>query len=206
VQEPDEEPDVLGRPDVFVAEDVGERSTASGGVAVARPGRARIIPARLAEKDVFIEIRDNQDRKLITAVELLSPSNKEHGATRDQYLSKRNTYLRSGVHLVEIDLLRGGPRMPLAPRPRGDYCVVVSRAQERPEADVWSIRLREPLPTIPIPLRLGDTDAQLDLQAVLNRVYDAAGYGHYMYRHQPEPPLSAEHQSWADEILANAGR
>jgi hypothetical protein len=201
VQEPEEEPQVLGRPDVFVTEDVGERSTAAGGVALAKPSRARIVPARLAEKDVFIEIRDAKDRKLIAAVELLSPSNKEHGSTREQYLSKRNTYFRSGVHLVEIDLLRGGPRMPLAPRPRGDYCVVVSRAQDRPEADVWSIRLREPLPTIPIPLLPSEADARLDLQAVLNRVYDAAGYGHYMYRSQPEPPLSAEDQRWADEMI-----
>lgn len=201
VQEPEEDTQAFVRPDVFVTEDLGQLAAAPGMVAVARPSRARIISAPLAEKDVFLEIRDAKDRKLITAVELLSPSNKEHGATREQYLSKRNTYLRSGVHLVEIDLLHGGQRMPLAPRPRGDYCVVVSRAPERPEADVWSIGLREPLPTIPIPLQPGDADAHLDLQAVLHRVYDAAGYGHYMYRSQAEPALSAEDQQWAEEVL-----
>lgn len=204
VEEPDEEPHVLGRPDVFVAEDGGQRA-APGAVALAKPSRARILPAPLAEKDVFIEIRDAKDRKLITAIELLSPSNKEHGATREQYLSKRNTYLRSGVHLVEIDLLRGGPRMPLAPRPGGDYCIVVSRVEDRPEADVWSVGLREPLPRIPIPLRAGDADAHLDLQGLLHRVYDAAGYEHYMYRSDPMPALVPSDREWTKDVLTRHG-
>jgi len=202
VQEPDEEDrKVLGRPDVFVAEDATGSPSAAGGLALVTPTKARIVPAITADKDLFIEIRDAKDRKLITAVELLSPSNKEHGSTREQYLSKRNTYFKSGVHLVEIDLLRGGPRMPLAPKPSADYCVVVSRAPDRPEADVWSIRLRDPLPMVPIPLRPGDDEAHLELQVVLHRVYDAAGYANYIHRSPPDSPLSAEDGLWADEVL-----
>ena len=202
VQEAEEEDrEVLGRPDVFVAEGAGGVSSTPAGLTLTAPTRARIIPAISPERDPFIEIRDKTDRKLVTAIELLSPANKEHGSNRAQYLSKRNGYLKSGVHLVEIDLLRGGPRMPLAPRPSKDYCVVVSRAEDRPEVDVWSIGLREPLPTIPIPLRPGDNDAHLDLQAVLNRVYDAAGYRHYIYGFDPDPPLNAEDQKWVTQMI-----
>jgi hypothetical protein len=175
-------------------------------VAIAEPTRAVIVPAITPERDPFIEIRDINDRKLITAIELLSPSNKEHGATRAQYLAKRTTYFKSGVHFVEIDLLRGGPRMPLAPRPRADYCLMVSRAQQRPEVDVWSVNLRQPLPNLPIPLQHNEPEAHLDLQAVLNRVYDAAGYELYIYHSQPQPPLSVEDQRWAEEFLAKAAR
>ena len=202
VQEPDEEDRrVLGRPDVFVVEDISRSPVAAGGLALVTPTKAQIVPAITADKDLFIEIRDAKDRKLITAVELLSPSNKEHGSTREQYLSKRNTYFKSGVHLVEIDLLRGGPRMPLAPKPSADYCVVVSRARTVPKRTFGQFVCADPLPMVPIPLRPGDGEAHLDLQAVLHRVYDAAGYANYIHRFSPDPPLSAEDREWAKEVV-----
>jgi hypothetical protein len=158
----------------------------------------------ITESQAYIEIRDGADRKLVTAIELLSPSNKEHGSDRDQYLAKRSRYLDTDVHLVEIDLLRGGPRLPLHPAPKGDYCVMVSRAEERPEVGLWPIALRERLPVIPIPLTTAERAAKLDLQAVLHRVYDAAGYAIYIYKFQPVPALSIEDQRWAGEILSAA--
>jgi Protein of unknown function (DUF4058) len=161
------------------------------------------VPLTITERDGFIEIQDGEDRTLITAVELLSPSNKRSGPDRTQYLTKRNRYLDTGVHLVEIDLLRGGPRLPLHPSPKGDYCVIVSRAEERPNVDVWPIQLRERLPVIPIPLRASDAAAKLDLQAVLDRVYDGADYGDYIYRFEPAPPLSREDRTWAQQLLAS---
>ena len=42
-------------------------------------------------------------------IELLSPANKTPGPDREQYLAKRMELLNGPVHLVEIDLLRGGP-------------------------------------------------------------------------------------------------
>jgi hypothetical protein len=192
---------MVGRPDLFLEEVSRESPVRVGGVAVAEPTRAVIVPAIAPERDPFIEIRDLDSRKLITAIELLSPPNKEHPATRAQYLAKRTTYFKSDVHFVEIDLLRGGARMPLAPRPSKDYCVVVSRAKDRPEVDVWSFALREQLPAIPIPLRAGDGDAHLKLQDVLNRVNDAAAYELYIYEGQPQPPLMKEDQQWANEVL-----
>ena len=74
-------------------------------------------------------------------------------------------------------------------------------ADDRP-AEHWPIRLRNALPTIPIPLHAGDADARLDLQALLHRVYDAAGYRHYIYDTSPDPPLGAEDAAWAQRILA----
>jgi hypothetical protein len=159
------------------------------------------VPAIDTETLSFLEIRDRENNELVTVVELLSPSNKYAGPDREQYLAKARQLQRSWVHFVEIDLLRGGPRMPWLDMPACDYCVVVSRIEERPKAGFWPIRLRERLPEMPIPLRRGDPDARLDLQQVLDRIYDAAGYAYYIYTGPPEPALSSEDAAWAHQFL-----
>ena len=120
---------------------------------------------------------------------MLSPSNKNPGPDREQYLSKRRRLLAASVHLVELDLLRGGPRLPIDDLPECDYYVLVSRMEERPHVGLWPIGIRDPLPKMPIPLRDPDPDAHVDLKAVLDRVYDAAGYFAYLYEGTPQPPL-----------------
>src|ERR1700722_14994612 len=61
----------------------------------------------------FLEIRDRQTRQVITVLELLSPSNKDPNGDREQYWKKIRLLLsRTGVGMVEIDLLRGGSRLP----------------------------------------------------------------------------------------------
>jgi hypothetical protein len=109
------------------------------------------------------------------------------------------------VNLVEIDLLRGGPRLPLEDLPPCDYYALVARPEDHPRVAVWPLGARDPLPIIPIPLRPADGDAKLDLQAVLHRVYDAAGYRHYIYDGAPNPRLSKEDSAWAGQ-LAQSGR
>ncbi len=153
------------------------------------------------ERLSFVEIRDRRDRQLVTVLELLSPSNKRQGPDREQYLAKRRQLLASDVHLIEIDLLRGGPRMPVEGLPDCDYCIVVSRVENRPEVGIWPIRLRARLPVIPIPLRAPDADARLDLQEALNHLYDAAGYEDYIYTGAPQPPLHPDDAAWARQFL-----
>jgi hypothetical protein len=75
--------------------------------------------------------------------------------------------------------------------------VLVSRVEQRPKADFWPFGLRDPLPTILVPLHEGDDDARLDLGAITNRVYDESGYADYIYRTDPDPPLNAEDAEWA---------
>ena len=153
------------------------------------------------ERLASIKVRDRQGRELVTAVELLSPSNKRRGPDRSQYLAKRRQLLAGSAHLVEIDLLRGGEPMPAEGRPDCDYSATVSRAEDRPRAGFWPIQLRDPLPTISAPVRLGEPDARLDLQALLTRTYDGAGYRHYIYESDPDPPLGSTADTWARAIL-----
>ena len=68
-----------------------------------------------------------------------------------------------------------------------------------------SVCLRR-LPVIPIPLKPGDPDARLDLQAVLDAAYDRAGYDLEIdYRSEPNPPLGGELAAWADQLLRSKG-
>jgi Protein of unknown function (DUF4058) len=153
----------------------------------------------------FLEVRDRADWKLITVIELLSPANKYAGPDREQYIGKRSRLLFSTVHLVEIDLLRGGPRLPLLNMPECDYYVLVSRMEQRPRAGFWPIQLRDRLPVIPIPLRTPEEFARLDLQDVLNRIYDAARYEGWIYRSEPQPRLRGEDAEWAAQFVPRAG-
>lgn len=193
---------LVGSGDVNIVRQHGSFRDASSSTAVAAPVRMRTDVALDYERHVYLELFDKELKKIVTVIELLSPSNKYAGQDRDSYIGKRNKILASSAHFVEIDLLRGGPRLPMEDVPPSDYCVLVSRAHERPEGDAWPIHLRQPLPTIPIPLRKGEREATLDLKAVIDRAYDAAGYDAYIYEDAPEPPLTPGDAAWAANILA----
>jgi hypothetical protein len=189
----------LGRGDVTFAR---SRFNIQGGVATGvldAPEEVE-LPEQDEERIRFLEIRDRRGRELITVIELLSPSNKRSGEDRELYLAKRREILRSPAHLVEIDLLRGWVPLPVRNRPACDYSIMVSRAERRPKAGYWAIKLRDRLPVIPVPLRVEDGDVRIDLQAALNSAYDAAVYERYIYEGSPEPVLSPEDAGWAAQF------
>lgn len=198
-----EERRFLGRGDIVVPALAPVGSAALAADALLEAPAEVGLPTIDMEGQSFLEIRDSANHELVTVVELLSPSNKYAGPDREQYLAKARHLQRSWVHFVEIDLLRGGPRMPWLDMPSCDYCVVVSRFEQRPKAGFWPIRLRERLPEIPIPLRHGDADARVDLQQVLHRLYDAAGYAYYVYSGPPEPQLTPADAAWAAAFIPN---
>lgn len=201
IQEPPEQrARFLGRPDLAIV-GTGDASFATSTAVMEAPVYTTLPEPMDVVRESFIEIHDSENEFLVTVLELLSPSNKQAGYDRDAYISKRRNYLLSDVNFIEIDLLRGGPRMPIEELSPCDYYVLVKRASERTRAGVWPIRLRDCLPSIPIPLRAPDPDARLDLQSVLHSVYDRAGYRHRIYRGTPKPKLIADDAQWADAIL-----
>lgn len=194
----------LGRADLGVTAvrpAPGSASTAAG--VLDAPARIR-LPAVDIEGESFIEIRDRRSRELVCVVELLSPSNKRPGPDREQYLAKRGQLLNSPAHLVEIDLLRTGDPMPSEDRPACTYSVAVSRVEDRPVAGFWPVGLRDRLPVIPVPLRPPHPDARLDLQGLLHRIYDAAGYALYIYETSPSPALAPDDAAWARCLIPAA--
>lgn len=187
-----------GRGDITLARS-GLPGASLPGPASTPPSHGRVPVAVDVESQSFIEIRDRRNRELVTVIELLSPY-KRHGPDRELYLAKRHQLLASPVHLVEIDLLRGGPRLPIEELAECDYYVLVSRAEERPRAGIWPVRLRERLPAVPVPLRAPDGDVHFDLQEVIHRIHDAAGYQDYIYTGTPQPPLSPADVVWAETL------
>jgi hypothetical protein len=151
-------------------------------------------------RETYIEILHRPDRSLVAVLELLSPANKEDPG-RGEYLAKRNALLRQKVHLVELDLLLGGRRLPLRePLPSGDYFTFVSRADRRPDCDVFPWMLPEPLPVIPIPLRPPDQDIALDLAALFKVAYDRGDYRHEIdYAVPPPVKVSDPVLTWINE-------
>jgi hypothetical protein len=201
---PAEERFPLGRPDLSVHPGTGPAAGGAAGVAAA-PASVGMPVVVEEERLPYLEIRDRAGNETVTVVELLSPANKATGPQRDQYLAKVRRVLSSRTSFVEIDLLRGGPRMPWDRLPACDYYAVVSRHAQRaggdPRADLWPLRLRDPLPPVPIPLRPGEPEPILDLQAILHRIYDAAGYEMFLYQADPEPPLAGPDAVWAAQLL-----
>lgn len=160
----------------------------------------------MEEREAYLVIRKTGRRDVVTVIEVLSPTNKRAGSDgRREYLKKQHQVLRSSAHLVEIDLLLGGERLPTVRplKPTTDYCAFVCRAGQRPQAEVFEWTLRTRLPRIPIPLLPDDADAILDLQHALTAVYDRAGYD-YSLRYdealaiQPRP----SDEAWLKQVLA----
>jgi hypothetical protein len=134
----------VGRADVSLGrgspESAHEPAAGTAAGLLEAPARVR-LPAVDRERLSYVEIRDRRDRELVTVVELLSPSNKYVGPDREQYLAKRWEIINGPAHLVEIDLLRGGPPLPAVGRPTCSYSVLVSRVERRPDAEFWPISL-----------------------------------------------------------------
>jgi hypothetical protein len=158
------------------------------------------VPDDIEVREPRLVVRRVGTRELVTVIELLSPANKTHGSHgRDVYLSKRREVLHSRVHLVEIDLLRAGERIPLRDSlPEGDYLVHVSRVEMRPRGEIYAWTVRDEVPEIAIPLAEGDADVTLDLGLVVKHVYDRGGYDRIVdYLSPPDPPLRSKDRPWA---------
>lgn len=155
---------------------------------------------------ITVEIRDVERRRLVTAIEILSPTNKRKEGRRE-YLRRRDRFLGSDAHLLEIDLLRKGHRIPMQDElPPAPYFVFLSRAGQGPIIEVWPIPIDQPLPTVPVPLHEGDADARLDLQQALTMTYDECGFGDLLdYTGPPDRPLAPEPAAWVDQHLRAAG-
>lgn len=175
------------------------------GAEIVRQLAPRLRPRYLVPH-VAIEIRDTANRQLGTAIEILSPTNKRADG-RMEYLAKRRQILLSTTHLLEVDLLRHGRRLPMRDAlPPAEYFILLSRAENRPMSDVWPLALPDPLPAVPIPLLPGDADVLLDLQQTFTATYDLLGYDLAIdYTRSPEPALDDAARVIADSLLRTAG-
>jgi hypothetical protein len=202
-------------PDVSVTTPRRRTKTAKkGGTALAEPAdQAEPLTMRAfvqeEHREAFIEIYEMiPEQRLVTAIEILSPSNKHPGTEGwELYQRKRQSLLLSDVNLVEIDLLRGGQRMPmLDPWPDSPYTLLVSRAKKFQLCRVWRAHFQRPLPTLPVPLAKPDADVPVELQPMIDAIYQRFRYERSIDYNKPLiSPLGPKDAAWLKQQLQAKG-
>lgn len=128
-----------------------------------------VVSTDLADLDVVeIEVRYAKSRRLVAAVELVSPANKDRPSHRHAFVSKCIAYLQHDVSVVVVDvvtnrqenlhadlvdLLELGEEAKAAAA--SDLYAVAYRAVKPdgpPRLEMWpqALRVGEPLPTLPL--------------------------------------------------------
>ena len=165
-------------------------------------------------EESHIEIYNIEQERVVTVIELLSPSNKTLESTEhNEYTKERCKILHSSAHFIEIDLLRSGqhtvaiPYKAVASRRHFDYLINLRRADSKfNQFECWPFTVQERMPTIRVPLAAGWPDTLADLQSVFDSVYDKSRMRQQVnYKREPEPPLSPADTAWADALLKNKG-
>jgi hypothetical protein len=202
-------------PDVYVVEyprTPGDQVQTAEAITVAVAEPILVHLDREPSSQGYIEIVDAESgNRVVTVIEFVSPTNKVPGDGQTLYLKKQKEEIAAGASLVEIDLTRTGKRMLAGPTSmlrrsqRATYMACITRAWKKEVAELYPLRLAEPLPVIRIPLRQTDADVTLNLQALIDQCYENAGYDTIDYRLPPVPPLDSDAAAWAEKRLRAKG-
>lgn len=173
----------------------------SGAAAIMQPFEV-VSPVDEETPVLGLEIRDTANRRLVTAIDILSPVNKLGEGARE-YHERRLELLKTPTHLLKLDLIRRGHRIAVEGRlPPAPYYIYLSRFQRRPITEVWPVQLHERLPLVPVALLPPDPDVILDLQAAVDACFELVGYEHLLdYTQPPPPPLSPDEAAWVQARL-----
>ncbi|MCC7339333.1 MAG: DUF4058 family protein [Pirellulaceae bacterium] len=163
------------------------RESTSGGVATevwTAPQPSLEIQTALGDFDEYeVRVYDvRTERRLVAAIELIRPANKDRPETRNQFVAKCAALLRSGVCVVLVDVVTSkdfnlysellsliGERDPSLSVPPPATYAVSCRWHPR-GADYWletwnhTLRLDQPLPVLPLWLT-ADLAISLDLES-----------------------------------------
>ncbi len=72
----------------------------------------------------------------------------------------------------------------------------------RPSADLYAFNLPDPIPIFPLPLALEDAEPTIDLQTLLEQVYQRSGYDYLIaYQQDVSLPLPPADIDWIETCL-----
>lgn len=153
----------------------------------------------------YIEIRQRCDGRLITLVDVVSPTNKLSPDGRAAYLAKRSEGKNAKASLVEVDLvLQGQPTLEYSRDglPDWDYAVTVTRSTQPDRYEIYTATLQKRLPRFRLPLASDDKDTVLDLHTAFTRCYEQGGFAAKInYGKDPSTPLIDEDRKWLNDLL-----
>lgn len=189
----------LGRPDVAVQQRPDNRTPlATVARSTVQPVQVQ-VPLPVERRQAYLQVKDIATQTVVTVLDVLSPANK-HGQGRAKYETKREQIFGSLSNLIEIDLLRAGQPFLLQPHD-SHYRILVSRAAQRPQADLYGFDVSTPIPCIPCPLRPEEGEAELPLQQLVDQLYDELGYDYFIdYEQAPPLPWSRQDLTFLTEL------
>ncbi len=157
----------------------------------------------------FIEIRQRGDGRLVTLLDVVSPTNRTTEDGRNAYLMTRREFRQQGANLVEIDLvLQGEPTLDYSREnlPEWDYAVTVTRTAHPDRHEIYTTTLQKRLPRFRLPLASDDRDTVVDLHSAFNRCYDQGDFATRIdYSKEAKTKLSEEQAHWLKSLLAELG-
>jgi hypothetical protein len=153
----------------------------------------------------FIEVRQRTDNKLVTLIEVVSPTDKLKKEGRIAYHETRKMARSQNSNIVEIDLvLQGSPMLDYSRDglPDWDYAVTVTRSTQPERYEIYTTTLQKRLPRFKIPLASDDRDTILDLQSTFARCFDVGNFAAQIdYKQDPSVKLNEEDSRFVAEIL-----
>lgn len=160
---------------------------------------------REPRQEPFIEIRQRTDGKLVTILDVVSPTNRTSSKGRDEFLGRRLESRRMAASSVEIDLVLQGTSLHDYSReglPDWDYAVTVVRSSRPEQYEIYTATLQKRLPRFRLPLSSDDRDTVVDLQAAFQRAFDQGDFvTQIAYDKDPTTTLSDTQRRYLDEKL-----
>lgn len=178
---------------------------------------AAFVDERPEESESYIDVVAFPSHEVVTRIEILTESQKS-GEGFDRYLAERRALAGRGIHLVEIDLLLGGERLPIRTSlPHHDFYAVLSHGDLRGKLEFYPWSIRAELPTVPVQLTNSEsllggymsskTQALLDLSTAFRTTYDRGRYDRSLRYDLPVPECLAEDdRMWVIERLRASGK
>jgi hypothetical protein len=221
--------DITGPPQVtFSRPDIGVYKSGGGRLPAdtmdpASPGAVVPLTATLHDPEDVMAVaiyRATEDGlgDIVTRIELLSPANKPPGSHYPQYLANRDTALKSGINLVEIDYLHARrsvlavvPDYPAGEAQAYPYVIAVSSPQptlEAGETRIYGFRVDDPIPRIALPLA-ADESITFDLDSVYQTTFKRTRAFAHVYVDYSAPPANfdaydAEDQRRIHDVMRRA--
>jgi hypothetical protein len=83
-------------------------------------------------------------------------------------------------------------------------CLAQSSFDRTNKSRISHLRLRDRLPVKQIPLRRQDPNSRIDLQKILDHVYDTTGSEDFIFAGRPDPQPTTRDAAWARKLLPPA--
>jgi Protein of unknown function (DUF4058) len=163
--------------------------------AVWAPPQAKLaVEVDFADQDNFEVLIQDQSRRVVAAIELASPANKDRPSNRRDFAIKCASYLRNRVAVIIVDVVTERRNnlhhelmellkmpAPMADAPSSALYAVAYRVREEEDRhllELWpeALALGETLPTLPLWIS-GETAVPLELEATYLSTFEALRIG-----------------------------